>query len=108
MATVQFTWSFEAPNNIAEPSRTTQEIPSCGSSETKVPSGESTLAALAQALDTARSQLNGIVTHWKDLVGSEQDSSHGIGNKHYPSANREAGKDNVDDVDEDDEADDDE
>lgn len=86
MATVQYAWAFEAPEDLGQPSGVAQSIPAQGKSETKVALGRSALAALAEALDTTRAQLNNIVTCWKDLVGPEQDSCHGIGSKNGESA----------------------
>lgn len=103
MATVQYAWVFEAPKDLTQPSGVAQEIPSHGNSETKVPSGESALSALAQALDTTRSHLNDIVTRWKDFVGPEQDSSLGIVNKQYPSVNGEEADANENEEEEDEE-----
>ncbi|WFD28730.1 hypothetical protein MNAN1_003743 [Malassezia nana] len=88
MATVQYTWAFEAPADLSQSSGATDDIPSHGSSQEVVPTGESALGALAMALDTTRTHLNEIVTHWKDIVGPEQDSSLGIGNKKFPSLDR--------------------
>lgn len=40
----------------------------------------SELAALANALDRTRTQLNDVVTIWKDAAGPEQDSNMGRSN----------------------------
>ena len=82
-------WAFDAHGACS-----TEGPPAQGTHEVADAHGMRPLQVLADTLDSARAEINRIATHWKDVVGLEQDSAMGRSNQaHNDRGGREREED---------------
>lgn len=78
MLNIAYSWVFDV--NGASSGQFTKNPKPTGEGFVHLDNCSSELAALANALDRTRTQLNDVVTIWKDAAGPEQDSNMGRSN----------------------------
>lgn len=94
MGVIAYTWALSAGDNAEG----NDDLPPSGSEEIGVKTGSTDeYAALADALDATRERMNTIITHWKEAVGPEPDSTMGRSNQASSTVAEDDGDDDDDD-----------